>query len=259
MLSNTVMLWCLLGYFYCVLFWCCIVISCDYTASAGPGSQSRPVRARVCVICHEVSRRHKQEVGEADVAYLSQLSVRRRLLSKAVACELFRSSPSSSRPLSVTRWRRRRRRRLWLSGLWSAAAALGMLCVISIAPSLSESSGSDCPFDCRRSSFWLSINSSLLFPTRDWKPNTSSCHSATGTGKSTWLLSTWFDMVPVNTMVTLTLLFWALRNFRSFTLHNNQRWVTKRLDKQLILILMLTGLANSNSNQLSNFRSSLKF
>ena len=34
-----------------------------------------------------------------------------------------------------------------------------------------------------------------------------------------WLLRTWFDIAPVNKLVSLTWLLWALRRFRIFTLH----------------------------------------
>src|SRR6218665_421089 len=41
----------------------------------------------------------------------------------------------------------------------------------------------------------------------------------TETKRKVWLLRTGFGIAPVNKLVSLTWLLWALRSFRSFTLH----------------------------------------
>ena len=41
----------------------------------------------------------------------------------------------------------------------------------------------------------------------------------TETKREVWLLQTWFGIAPVNKLVSLTWLLWALRSFRRFTLH----------------------------------------
>ena len=43
--------------------------------------------------------------------------------------------------------------------------------------------------------------------------------SGTETKREVWLLRTGFGIAPVNKLVSLTWLLWALRSFRSFTLH----------------------------------------
>jgi len=42
----------------------------------------------------------------------------------------------------------------------------------------------------------------------------------TKTKREVWLLWTWFGITPVNKLVFLTWLLWALRSFRRFTLHS---------------------------------------
>src|SRR6218665_1427689 len=45
------------------------------------------------------------------------------------------------------------------------------------------------------------------------------CKSGTETKREVWLLRTGFGIASVNKLVSLTWLLWALRSFRSFTLH----------------------------------------
>src|SRR6218665_259110 len=56
------------------------------------------------------------------------------------------------------------------------------------------------------------------------------------TKREVWLLRTGFCIAPVNKLVSLTWLLWAVRSFRSFTLHyyninNNKQGSYKRLPK----------------------------
>ena len=110
----------------------------------------------------------------------------------------------------------------------------------------------------------LRLHSPLLFSTHDWRPNSSICpipilllrHDTTaittdcnrsptlsplleltrfwpgtGTKREVWLLRIWFGLAPMNKLVSLTWLLWALRGFWRSTLNyfttegQNNGWI----------------------------------